>query len=481
MPAPIQPPARFFPWALLYALLIAYSSTIVGPTGMHYVPMDSTEAWSQFLARAFVWVDNGSDQRADWMGNLSMYVPFGFLLTGMLWPRRGASLGKGLAMIVAFAIGVGFLLAVKYAQIYFPPRTVTLNYVVAQSVGTATGTMAFALTHGALSERVWHDANGSRDNLRTLLRLYAVALSVFLLMPLDFALSTEDLLAVAQRLPTVLFAMPGAGRPAVVQAVALAASAAAVAPLGLLMVLAPRGRNRPFGIAMVRGTGWILVLFGLAALLLSGAPTLVSLLCRIIGIGAGAGIMRWLVRQDPRQLRRLLRIWSLLLLPFYLLVLLAVNGLLSTHWRDPVEAVGDIHMRALLPLFDYYIVTKADAAKNIVGHLVMYAPLGMFAWSRGYRPGAGCVWAILLALGVEAARYLRPGLEGDVNAVAVAGLAALFVGRLMPAVWRMLEGAMRPAAAIAGQEQAPGWRERAATRQLRAQAHAVAEDDAEQF
>ena len=37
------PNYRFSPWVLLYALLIAYSSTVIGPMGLHYVPIDPTE------------------------------------------------------------------------------------------------------------------------------------------------------------------------------------------------------------------------------------------------------------------------------------------------------------------------------------------------------------------------------------------------------------------------------------------------------
>jgi len=35
---------------------------------------------------------------------------------------------------------------------------------------------------------------------------------------------------------------------------------------------------------------------------------------------------------------------------------------------------------------------------------------------------------------------MRPGLEGDVNAVAVAGAAAFITARAMPAIWRMVAG-----------------------------------------
>ena len=472
MPDHAPPTARFLPWVLLYALLIAYSSTVIGPTGLHYVPIDPAEAWHQFTTRAFTWVNNGSDQRADWMGNLSMYVPFGFLLTGTLWPRRGSGIAAALA---AFVLSVGFLLAVKYAQISFPPRTVTLNYVIAQTAGAAAGIALFALSHGRLSRLVWRQEGGARENLRHILMLYTAALSVFLLMPLDFALSADDLVDRLNRLPELLISLPGAGRPGLVQAVVLAASAAATVPFGMLLVLGPGGRNRLFGPAAKRGLAWVGVLFILTALLISGTPTLISLLCRAAGVTAGVWAMRWLVRQDPRRLRRRLRTGALVLLPFYLLVLLAVNGLLSPHWRNPTETIRDIYPLGLIPLFDYYIVTKAAAAKNIVAHLVMYAPLGLFVWLRGYRPGVGFLLAVVLALCVETGRYLRPGLEGDVNAVALAGLSALLTARLMPSVWRMLEGVALPAIASVT-PQAPGWRERAAAARLRDQARTTAAD-----
>ena len=52
--------------------------------------------------------------------------------------------------------------------------------------------------------------------------------------------------------------------------------------------------------------------------------------------------------------------------------------------------------------------------------------------------------ALLLALIVEASRYMRPGLEGDVNAVMVAGIAAYLTAHTMPRIWWMLKCIARP-------------------------------------
>ena len=125
------------------------------------------------------------------------------------------------------------------------------------------------------------------------------------------------------------------------------------------------------------------------------------------------------------------------------MLLLAVNGLFPLDWRTPIEALQSIYPLGLLPLFDYYIVSKAAAARNIVAHAVMYAPSGRFAWLNGARPTLASASALLLALIVEASRYLRPCLEGDVNAVAVAGVAAFLTAVAIPGVWWMVKGVPR--------------------------------------
>src|SRR3954451_23083428 len=71
---------------LLYAGIMLYSSTLIGPTGINFVARDPADAFKVFLSTRYV--DHGSDQRADWVGNLLMLVPLGFMVTAVIWPRR---------------------------------------------------------------------------------------------------------------------------------------------------------------------------------------------------------------------------------------------------------------------------------------------------------------------------------------------------------------------------------------------------------
>ncbi|MFL5258083.1 MAG: hypothetical protein ACJ8AI_35415 [Rhodopila sp.] len=179
-------------------------------------------------------------------------------------------------------------------------------------------------------------------------------------------------------------------------------------------------------------------MFALTALVISAAPA-VAILYRSAGIVSGATLLRWLVRQEPERLRT----WAsssvpLLVLP-YLLAL--ANQLVSTEWRSWQRGIAETYSLGWLPLFDYYIVTKAEAAKNIVGHVLMYVPVGVAVWLRAPQAGRGTLafgLGALLSLLVEAGRYLRPGLEGDINAIAVGGFAAMLTLPVMDMAWLLL-------------------------------------------
>jgi glycopeptide antibiotics resistance protein len=424
---------------LIYGLVLTYASTVVGPTGMHFVPRDPAEAWDAFLTLHFV--HNGSDQRADWMGNLSMLVPYGFLTLAMLWRRKPGTTAT-LSGIAAIVLAEAVILAIKYAQLFFPPRTVTLNYIAAQTAGAVIGIALYPLWHRWTHRQ--RDAADPAAWVVTALSLYALALVVFLLEPLDFALNTHDLIAQFARLPATLTSIPGDGRPTAVRAVVLLASTAAFLPIGMLLSFRRLDRWQISRSAWTAGSlGFLLAcaVFLLSTLVMGAYPFAGSVIYRTAGVIAGAAMLRWLIRRDPNQLR----LWLARMVPWlavpYLAGVLLVNRLLSVHWQSPEQALSSLYTLGLLPLFDYYIVSKAEAAKNIVGHLLLYAPIGIAMWLKAPYRRLGALAALLataLSLTVEVARYLRPGLEGDFNAIPLAGLAAWLAYRLTSGAWWIL-------------------------------------------
>lgn len=128
--------------SLVLAVVMTYASTVIRPTGIDFARRDPAEAWQILLHVRFN--STGSDQRADWMGNLLMLVPYGFTVTATLWPRRISWL-KPPALLVSLAICLVTIVVIKYLQIFFPPRTVSLNYITAQSIGSLIGSLGCVL------------------------------------------------------------------------------------------------------------------------------------------------------------------------------------------------------------------------------------------------------------------------------------------------------------------------------------------------
>jgi VanZ family protein len=423
---------------LVYALIVAYASTVIGVVGLNFVPIGWDEAVHRFIQTQYV--ANDSTQRSDWMGNLVMAVPLGFLAAG--WIPGGRFMGIRWGAVAAFVLCGAFIVAVKFAQLYFPPRTVTLNYIVAQSIGALCGIVLYEVLRSPLA--TFGTVSSRLETLRMVLRVYTGLVIAFMLMPLDFALNAEDLTAQLDKLPNTFVNFSGEGRPVVVRVALAAASIVATAPIGALLTLMDRGRiyvGRSIRSATGIGFCVMLGVYAATTLVISGAASLPSVGFRTIGIALGAWFMHWLTRQDPDELRYDLGDLVPWALPIYLVTLFAVNGLLSLDWIAPSTAATDFYDLGLLPLFNYYIVTKAQAAKNIVGHVVMYAPIGVMIWLRarddGGRAKAFILAAILSAI-VETGRFLRPGLVPDINAIPLAGVAAWAAVAFMPVLWRLL-------------------------------------------
>lgn len=457
-PPRLGPPAasfyrrgRFAGWACAYAVAVVYVSVVLGPAGLHFVPADPAAAWRMLLATPYL--ASGSDQRPDWVANLLMLIPLGFVVTGALWPHRGR-VRRWLAAGAALCCCVVFVVAVKYAQLFFPPRTVSLNYILAQSFGSLLGVALFALSWDGLSALPRQLARGGRRPLVLACEIYTLALVLFFLFPFDLALSVGDLRGRAAVLPHLLLAWPGTGRPAAVRIGLVLAGTAATVPLGVLLALRSR-RKSLLGIAAA-GCVLMSAVTVLSLFVLSTAPSLAEIPYRTAGIVVGAVAARRFEGQDPARWRLMLARLVPLTIPPYLAALALVNGLLSPHWRTVPEALAAFDGHGLLPFYHEYIVAKAHAAQSVAVQAICFAPIGVMIALRGGdgRRGRGhgsiagaASIAFVLSLAIEMARWFKPGLQPDFSNAIIAALAAGLAVRLTALFWRLLEG--RPIAAQA--------------------------------
>lgn len=438
-------------WALLYAVLVFYVSTLVTVTGIAIVPRDPEQMLWKLINIPLI--AHGSDQRADWMGNLGMLIPLGFLLTGMLlpaprpmerrWGRQGPLYG-GVARRVVAAIGAlllafAYIVAVKYVQL-FTPRTVSLNYIIAQTSGAVIGILFCVVGIDAITALLRRVRDGSHAGLLSLLRLYTIALFVFVLAPFDVVISAEDVADRLASLPNSLFDIPGADRGRHLRLLIILGGGGMMVPVGMLLQAARPKRS----LAGVVGIGVLLAgtMLALSMCMLSAAPTLFSVPVRLGGILAGALVYRGLGRWDIAPWRRVLPYLAGLAVLPYLAALLIANSLVSLHWRSPAEAWAVMDPRYFLPFWTHYMVPKAQALKSVVVHALMYMPVGamIWAWFGGgrWQLRLAAVLAFLLAVLVEVGRMMTPGLMLDLNNAAIGTVAAGFTVGFMRILWTML-------------------------------------------
>ncbi len=421
--------------AVLYGLAVVYSSLVLGPDGLHYVPISLGEAWQKF--RALQFVDNASDQRADWIANAIMIVPLAYFLHGALTqgvpPVRQVRRAAG-----ALSACIAIILMVKYAQLFFPPRTVTLNYIAAQSIGALLGVGLSHIAQRRIYPWVLAMHRGGHG-LVIVLGAYSILAAAYFLMPFDIALSPDDLLTRLAQLPLSVF--PGVGRNEAYRTFLVLADAAATVPVG--MFLAVTGRELSFGGLILRGIGLIVPVTILSLFVLSTTPFAFCLVSRTVGVGIGIWFMWRLKGKDLWKRHYQYARYVPIAFPTLVALAMLSNGLLNMRWLSADQAIAGLASRQLLPLWSLYIVTKAEAARSVVETAAMFAPIGAMVWlrrgfwSKGARFSAFLAFAISLA--IEIGRAAKPDIDPNFTAPFVAAVAAAAAFRVMPALWKLFE------------------------------------------
>ena len=421
--------------AAVYGVLIVYVSMIP----FNFAPLPVEEAWARFTSMPLL--KHGSDQRSDWMGNLLMFAPLGYLWAASFGTgeRRGS---PGWAVAVALVLSIAFLLAIKFLQLYFPPRTVTINYVVAQSSGVAFGSFAWYFGRGHREMLRDMLERGRQSALRALLVIYASALVAAYLFPFTVIIEVEDLRNRIAELPGYVLELPGTGRPAAIQVAAIALAIVAPMVLGGLLAAAsrspiPAARLLTWALAFGIGT------FAASILILSARPLLVSVGLRAGGIVLGYVVTRWAIGAAA-QFRSRPSGWLVApLVAAYAGLVLVLTVFAVPGWRTVDEALATLAWPYVMPMVNHYYVSKSQALQSTLIYLAMYAPIGVLALLLGRGTLIAVIGAVIVATLVEVGRMFTPGITPDTGNVVVAAIGAAATAVLLPRLWSLVS---RPAA-----------------------------------
>ena len=413
--------ARLF-WVCL--ALVAYGSLV--PFELR--PLALAEAVERF--RHIPLLALGPQARADLLANFVLYVPLG-ALAAAAW---GGTRLRLLALWLGLALAA---VAVEFVQLWFAPRTVSLNDLLAETAGAAAGLAAWRLWGGRLDGALRALRQGERPALNAAGALYLAAYVLLALFPYDLALSLQELRRHLASGQTGWVAAAACG-PRATCGMRLALEAAAAVPLGLWWAL--RGAS-PLG-AAGRGLALGLALELGQLLLISGTTQGASVAARGLGALAGAWALRPLTRSTFwGTLRYPRRPW---LGTLALIAYLALAAWASWWDHGPRLAwtVGLDRLPELrwLPFYYHYYTSEPKALASALLQLGQYLPVGLWAWSRGAGPWGAALAGALAALPVEAGKLWLGGTHPDPTNLLLAALGSLlglhasrWLGRHLPA------------------------------------------------
>ena len=404
---------------LAWTAFIVYGSLLP----FDFQPMALDRAWALFRQAPFLAL--GVESRADWIANGVLYAPLGFLsatlLLRVLGPAaRTAAFGLAALWCAALAGGIEFV------QLYFPPRTVSLNDLMAECIGSGLGIALSPLLLPWLRQRQTGWAHGGLRQVSLLLPAYVLAYPALCLFPYDLLISQAEFRA---KLLSDNWGwwLAGAGPRPVLAALQLALEVGLALPFGWL--LARHRTAQRLGWPALAMAGGLLGL-GIEAgqwLIASGISQGASVLTRSAGVLLGALLWRECHRSSLQQLAHHVRRQALPILLVHGLLLAVVTGWFVRPWQGLEQAQAQWQALRLMPFYYHYYTTEALALFSLGSVVVMYLPVAVLGWSLRWSTATAAILAGSIGLVMEGSKLFLGGTHPDpTNAlIALASVAAL--------------------------------------------------------
>ncbi len=418
----------FFATAL-YLLFVIYGSLV--PLDFNNLPFET--ALSQF--NNIPYLDLGPDSRADWIANILLYIPLAFGASAMFGVVHPPFMRLVLSIcVLVFCITIA--VAVEFTQQFFPPRTVSINDLIAETLGTVIGILGWQLFGTYFSDLYRHLLRGSLLSVKAAIIFYLLIYVSLSLFPFDFVTSLEELdTKLANGNDAVVLPFDACSTEPVRCGVKLLTEILVLLPLGFLFCYLPFVTHVRTLTLLV---GFFLGLFieVLQVFLISGSGQGLSVLTRMLGLFAGASLYAWAKQQSLSNISKLMRkIVRIAVLPYLILVFL-LNGWFVDDWLSSEQAFLKLKETRFLPFYYFYYTTESVALVSLLSNLGMYLPVGLLYWANYFNPDneqdrkppphwvyVGLI-AAFFALVVESGKLFLPDKHADPSDIWIAFISA---------------------------------------------------------
>lgn len=428
-----RPSTPLLPLAFLLSYLgfIVYGSLIP----FDFTPLSIDSAWQQFQQTRLLQLDIQS--RADWIANGILYLPAGFLAAEWFsgrQPQRAQIVPMFFALVGCCLLAV----SVEFTQLFFPSRTVSLNDIIAEWVGSLAGVAVAHFSRHWLRQFLTFKTATRQEGVSLLLLAYLIGYITYSLFPYDFLLTGAELAAkLSSNQWGVLLSGSERGNRLFFVLVKLGLEIAAAVPFGIFLLRRSRPVSSSAASILLAGAGLGLGIELAQFFIYSGSSQGMSVITRALGAYAGALLWRHSKHIDEERISFYLRRASFILAPAYLLGLAAIAGWFSQQWQGADAALATLKNARLLPFYYHYYASEARALTSLVLVAVMFAPVGAFAWAWQRSAAVAAILAAGLALIIEASRLFFSGTHPDATNLLIAALAAWGIASLLPRLFTL--------------------------------------------
>lgn len=412
---------RHLAWAAFaYVSFVIYGSLV--PLDFQAKPLEV--AWAEFGGMPFL--NLGIASRADWVANILLFIPLAFASAGMLCLGRGLAVRLAASALVLASCLV-LSLSIEFVQIFFPPRTVSRNDVMAETLGAAAGIAVWWLWGQHLMDWYlgWRRVSGNAALGERLAWTYLAALSAYSLLPLDLTISAVELYHKWQE--GKVYLLPFASLPgnAVEAVYALGMDMLLWLPPALLFRLSGKRSSLRAGALTLAAAA---LLEGMQLFVYSRVSDVSDLFTATLGAAAGAWLgARLAARGGLRPLAPSAVSRSSPWLPWALATawcaLLAAVFWYPYDFRiDSRDVAERLESFGRAPFSAYYYGNEFRAVTEVLHKLLFFAPLGaLLGWwvvrlPWTWRLGAAALAFLLLAgvpLTIELGQVLLPEKFSD--------------------------------------------------------------------
>ena len=180
---------HYFIMAILFSILAVYGSLVP----LDFRPMPIDEALKRFMDIPFLSL--GINSRADLVSNILLFIPIGYLWAGtfIVNVKNKALIVVAIASVIAFS--VIFSISIEFTQLWFPPRTVSQNDILAESIGAAIGSLFWCFIGQATTEWIhsYTSKQSAKRKVDWFLEIYMIGFLFYHLIPLDITISSGEI------------------------------------------------------------------------------------------------------------------------------------------------------------------------------------------------------------------------------------------------------------------------------------------------